>query len=528
MIIQRIKYRKFFKYLFATMLLVLGGSTLLLFYVEISAIETSREWLELQEEKILQSETGFLSDEINLVISDLLFLKNQVTDLLNEEMEKDDVNKLWKQFSRERKIYDQIRFIDQYGFEKIRINLVDTGAYIVSEEDLQYKGDRYYFTDVSKLGPNHIFVSNFDLNVEGGEVEVPRKPMIRFATPIYNEHNQFRGVIIVNYLGMHIIEKFGELIEYSKGNLYLVNQEGYYLYSGQMYKDFAFMFDEYKMYSFAADFPEIWEHIRVSDGQIISDNGMFISKKVDFNENIIKSSIDSVVYKEDEWHIIAHIPKDSQEFLYMKPNNRKIILSMILNNKLSYISMILLSVFISLLIYQNRESYNRIRYLSEYDSMTGLLNRRAGLYSLQVLLRNYDERYGKIVLFYLDFDGLKQINDILGHSTGDEFLLKGVNIIKSAIRESDLFIRLGGDEFLLVFNHMDKELHQVVWKRIDNEIKQMNKDENQPYNISISKGFVEVSKEEKLSLSALMKRADEAMYNDKLKNKAERVVIKSQ
>lgn len=52
--------------------------------------------------------------------------------------------------------------------------------------DLQYKGNRYYFKDSIGLEKDQIFVSALDLNVENGKVEIPHKPMIRFATPVFD------------------------------------------------------------------------------------------------------------------------------------------------------------------------------------------------------------------------------------------------------------------------------------------------------------------------------------------------------
>jgi len=64
--------------------------------------------------------------------------------------------------------YDQIRFLNETGMEQIRINFNKNNPFIVSEDKLQNKAKRYYFTDTFALEPGRIFISPFDLNIEPG------------------------------------------------------------------------------------------------------------------------------------------------------------------------------------------------------------------------------------------------------------------------------------------------------------------------------------------------------------------------
>lgn len=522
---QKKQATQFARYFLMTSLLIMGLSLFVLFYIEISSINTSKLWIEDEEDKVIQSEVSLLGEEIDLIMSDLDFLRNQL--VASKLLEKDMciIEEQWLIFSNSKSIYDQIRFIDKDGFEKIRVNYVDDQGVLVQESDLQYKGGRYYFQEASSLLKNEIYVSPFDLNVEFGEVEMPRKPVLRFATPLIIDE-EFQGVVIINYLGENILKKFQNLLTYSKGDLYLVNEEGYYLYSGQLGKDFAFMFDDYEGIGFASDYPKEWEHIRVIGDSILTDNGLFSVKQLKFNDK--GNSIDNgnIIYSEDEWFVISHIPNGSSDYYYVRPKIEFIIKKVLSKNSIYFLFLVMVSLFITMLIFQNKKSFSKIRYLSEYDGMTGVLNRRAGMTSLSELLRTFDERSGKMYLGYLDIDGLKLVNDNFGHTVGDELILTVVNIIRSVIRESDLFVRLGGDEFLIVLHHMDGDMHNLVWERIQNKINIINTEEDRVYNISMSKGFVEITKDSTKDIGILMKMVDEAMYSDKQIRKITNKIIK--
>jgi hypothetical protein len=129
----------------------------------------------------------------------------------------------WRSFVETRAIYDQLRWIDEAGMERVRINRSATGAEVVPEAALQFKGDRYYFTEAMKLRGGETFVSRLDLNVEGNAVELPWKPMIRFATPVADRAGRNRGVVVTNYLASDLL---AALEPTRRSALWLTNRDG--------------------------------------------------------------------------------------------------------------------------------------------------------------------------------------------------------------------------------------------------------------------------------------------------------------
>lgn len=84
--------------------------------------------------------------------------------------------------------YDQVRLLDALGQEQVRLNKLATGKFrAVNPALLQNKADRYYFTNAIDLPRDHTYISPIDLNVEFNQVELPHKPVIRFASPIYDQ-----------------------------------------------------------------------------------------------------------------------------------------------------------------------------------------------------------------------------------------------------------------------------------------------------------------------------------------------------
>ncbi len=73
------------------------------------------------------------------------------------------------------------------GMEPLRVNFNNGNPVIVPQDQLQNKRGRYYFDEAITLNEGEIFISPFDLNVEHGAIEQPQKPMIRFATPVFDQ-----------------------------------------------------------------------------------------------------------------------------------------------------------------------------------------------------------------------------------------------------------------------------------------------------------------------------------------------------
>ena len=117
---------------------------------------------------------------------------------------KKDLQKTFSLFANYRRVYSQIRYIDLNGMEKVRIDFDNSRVIHAPDAQLQNKSARYYFKESIQLERGDIFVSPLDLNIENDEIEKPYKPVIRFATPVFDANGKKRGIIILNYLAQRI------------------------------------------------------------------------------------------------------------------------------------------------------------------------------------------------------------------------------------------------------------------------------------------------------------------------------------
>ncbi len=100
--------------------------------------------------------------------------------------------------SKHRRIYYQVRYLDEKGMEVVRVDSDSLKSYVVPKEQLQDKSDRYYFKDSIRLNRKQLFVSKLDLNRERGKVEVPYKPVIRYAMRLDDSKGKKAGIVITN------------------------------------------------------------------------------------------------------------------------------------------------------------------------------------------------------------------------------------------------------------------------------------------------------------------------------------------
>ena len=242
---------------------------------------------ELKRERLVHQADGashiklgkqLLREELESVVSDLMILARH-TEFSGTGPKQpgpgrlDHLEREFLIFTEKKRRYDQIRLIDTRGMEVIRVNFNAGRPGIVPQERLQDKRHRYYVRDTLRLGMGEVFVSPLDLNIEHGKVEIPPKPMIRFATPLFNSEGEKRGMVIINYLASRLIEKFNDVVADANNHVMITTADGFWLSSPQS----ALPQDPGAGHGhkFESRFPQIWERIRQSDsGQFYGGDGL--------------------------------------------------------------------------------------------------------------------------------------------------------------------------------------------------------------------------------------------------------------
>ncbi|WP_019026208.1 EAL domain-containing protein [Colwellia piezophila] len=170
-------------------------------------------------------------------------------------------------------------------------------------------------------------------------------------------------------------------------------------------------------------------------------------------------------------------------------------------------------------VLQRKRVEDELRYLANYDTLTGLPNRRllAERFNHSLAL---SKRYGfTFAIMFLDLDGFKKINDTLGHTVGDKLLMEVAKRLKTCIRESDTVARMGGDEFVILIEDVDnKRVISKVADKIIDAFQQKFHIIEQDIKATTSIG-VAIYPDDGQDMDILFKNSDIAMYEAKKKGR---------
>ncbi len=167
---------------------------------------------------------------------------------------------------------------------------------------------------------------------------------------------------------------------------------------------------------------------------------------------------------------------------------------------------------------KQREYIEHLNELALRDGLTGAYSRRM----LEKIVNDalYDlRRYGRVFsLSMIDLDNFKNINDTYGHRAGDTVLIKFSELATNQTRQTDVLIRYGGDEFVMVFPSTQKKPAERAMEKIRERMEQIKfRVKKSVFSVSFSYGVAEAKPDD--SLESLLKRADEEMYKDKMSRK---------
>ncbi|ETI61419.1 GGDEF domain-containing protein [Marinomonas profundimaris] len=165
----------------------------------------------------------------------------------------------------------------------------------------------------------------------------------------------------------------------------------------------------------------------------------------------------------------------------------------------------------------SRSIYSRQYFLmaklAEKDELTQLFNRRFGLEALNYYVNQKGKNGAPFCISLVDVDFFKRVNDQLGHNKGDEALIKISNYLSQSMRETDISIRWGGEEFLFIFPNVELNQIQQRIEKICHDMPNHVVLENWDNSISCSFGLVQVKNNE--SSEAALQRVDTALYQAK-------------
>ena len=165
---------------------------------------------------------------------------------------------------------------------------------------------------------------------------------------------------------------------------------------------------------------------------------------------------------------------------------------------------------------QRKMLERELQRLATTDPLTGIANRRAFLEHAEHIFKSCQRYQTEMTLMMLDLDFFKSINDKYGHQCGDQALIHFAETVKVELRESDLFGRLGGEEFCVLLQQASRPEAMLVAERIRAHIQSMplSTAAGEEFSLTVSIGIATYRPEDD-RLGRLLERSDKALYQAK-------------
>ncbi|MDA3956348.1 diguanylate cyclase [Oceanispirochaeta sp.] len=464
-------------------------------------------------------QAGYLGELIEShfqsIKSDILFLA-RLNEMIHDkeirnEIDKQNIQNVFLEFASSKKVYDQIRSINNVGDEIVRINYNNGFSFIVKDEDLQNKIDRPYFKETLLLEPDEISVSPVDLYNDNGKIEIPEKLVIHFGTVLFDSMKNPKGVLVLNYLADTLIQILERDTRNHPGTFALLDEYGTWLHNDNKTAEGDFSSSERNISELMKRSPGLWPRIVSNHGMSPFVFGSDLYSVLEIHPLEIASGNSA----RHTWYLINQISLEE-----MQTDWKSFLQTLFLY--LFLISVVLsIPVWLAVNNIAQRDNYREVlEHSALYDPLTDLPNRLLLSNTASQLLKESNRYNQKFALLYIDLDGFKNVNDTLGHEGGDILLKIVAQKLQECVRESDTVARVGGDEFVILLHRVkgEEDCKIIALKIIDSLGKPFSIPQGE-IHIGASVGIAVALPGSSPDLEVLMKRADDAMYKVKSSGK---------
>ncbi|MBS0355991.1 MAG: response regulator [Proteobacteria bacterium] len=201
--------------------------------------------------------------------------------------------------------YSSVRWIDQDGQERVRVDWNGVGGRPLPRTQLQNKRDRYFFKDIMGIRDNLVYISPLDLLMEGAHIVEPYTPTLRVGQRVFDEHGKVRGFLLINLAARNNIETFIKSAAPLASRLQLLNKDGYWLRSTDPTEEWGFMLKHSN--TFGTRYPEAWQAITAADkGQQRIADDIWTWSTIELSK-----SYKGRVETRNIWTVISRLPDES-------------------------------------------------------------------------------------------------------------------------------------------------------------------------------------------------------------------------
>jgi diguanylate cyclase (GGDEF)-like protein/PAS domain S-box-containing protein len=382
------------------------------------------------------------------------------------------------------------RFLDLSGYSRSDVEEKKKWSDFIVNGDLAKTRQYREFIDHKACTPAH--THEFKLAAGNGsikDVQIFREPLAgttRMAIHFVDISDLMRA-------GKKVIsseEKYRSLIESTDDSIYMIDRDGTYLFVNK----------------------QVLTRLCVTETNII---GKRYSEFHDAEDTIEFAGYVEKVFETASSHRYEHKSgKDGQRYMLRT-------LSPIVDGHTGQVRFV---AVVSKEITDLKKTEEKLKYLSLHDPLTNLYNRA---YFEEEMHRLDNNRFDLVGLIMCDIDGLKLVNDTLGHDRGDELLAIASQVIRRSFRESDVVARVGGDEFAILLPNSPRPKVEEICARIKTSVVDYNR-KNPRLPLGISTGF-SIRTGPGQSMAELYREADNAMYKEKLfgSQHARNVIVKN-
>lgn len=338
----------------AALLLIGGLSYDRLSQSRLEPLRLAQNDLTLHGLTVLSRWSGFLK-------RDLLFLARSpalARALENQRDQRiDDLAATWLAFSETSGIYDKIRWIDETGRERLRINLEEGHAVRVPSAKLQEKTHRPFFYETMTLHPGQVYYSRLDLNIENDLIELPYKPTLRVATPLFDRQGNSRGVLVLNFLARVLLDRLAQMPSSFGLELNLIDHEGYWLLAPDPTQAWGFMLDHPEQ-ALARRNPKLWQAMqRRTSGQFTDSSGQWTFDTYSPVDGDPALLLETGGMDPPTWWLAVHAPQSVVDDLRQGVLLRSVALS-----ALAFLAIVLFVARITLATHERNQALARLRH----------------------------------------------------------------------------------------------------------------------------------------------------------------------
>ena len=286
-------------------LLIVVGSPLLWWEME----RAMRAPILRDRDDTLHEATQIVVRTLHRLHRDVRFLADLPAPLMRTDVGEGSIAAdLFGSFSASAADYDQVRWIDQYGQERLRVDNRDGVQKLVPAQALQDKSDRAYFTGSVALADGGVYFSALDLNVEHGQVEWPLQPMLRVASPV-REREDSHGIVVINYRAAVLLERLRHLGDRQGLAVYLANGDGEWIEGPSESQNWGGQLGRPET-ALPQTHPGLWRRMQMSpEGEWRDDSGDWAFSRL--SPNMLTAAMDGTQINWDalDLRVLVHVDR---------------------------------------------------------------------------------------------------------------------------------------------------------------------------------------------------------------------------